>query len=185
MPCFRQACNSRGALVRCSPAAMSGLGCKSAVLLCVLLNAVNSLSGMSPTIEFNRDIRPIFSDRCFTCHGPDAATRKTKMRLDMESTAKVELRGGRRSIVPGNPDASEIYRRISSDDKAVRMPPAYMGKEKLTPREIALIRDWIAQGATWEPFWSFIPPKRAAAPRVKDSTWVRNPIDAFILSRLE
>ena len=138
-----------------------------------------------PTIDFNRDIRPIFSDKCFTCHGPDAATRKTKMRLDIESNAKIELRGGRRSIVPGDPDASEIYRRVSSDNKTVRMPPAYLGREKLTAREISLIRDWIAQGAKWEPFWSFIPPKRPPMPAVKDSAWVRNPIDAFILSRLE
>ena len=138
-----------------------------------------------PTIDFNRDIRPIFSDKCFTCHGPDAATRKTKMRLDIESTAKIELRGGRHSIVPGDPDASEIYRRVSSDNKTVRMPPAYLGREKLTAREISLIRDWIAQGAKWEPFWSFIPPKRPPLPAVKDSAWVRNPIDSFILSRLE
>ena len=138
-----------------------------------------------PTIDFNRNIRPILSDKCFTCHGPDAATRKTKMRLDIESAAKIELRGGRHSIVPGDPDASEIYRRISSDNKAVRMPPAYLGREKLTAREIALIRDWIAQGAKWEPLWSFIPPKRPPMPAVKDSAWVANPIDAFILRRLE
>ncbi len=107
------------------------------------------------------------------------------MRLDIESGAKVEVRGGRRSIVPGDPDASEIYRRISSENKAVRMPPAYMGREKLTARQISLIRDWIAQGAKWEPFWSFIPPKRPPLPAVKDTAWVRNPIDNFILSRLE
>lgn len=146
---------------------------------------VHSPCATASTVEFNRDIRPIFSDKCFTCHGPDAATRKTKMRLDMESTAKIELRGGRRSIVPGDADASEIYRRISSEDKAVRMPPAYLGRESLTPHQIALIRDWIAQGAKWEPFWSFIPPKRPLLPAVKNSAWVRNPVDAFILSRLE
>jgi hypothetical protein len=138
-----------------------------------------------PAIEFNRDIRPIFSDKCFTCHGPDAANRKTKMRLDMESAAKIELRPGRRSIVPGNPDASEIYRRISSDNKAVRMPPAYLGRDKLSAHEIALIRDWIAHGAQWQPFWSFIPPKRPPLPAVNNSAWVRNPIDSFILNRLE
>jgi hypothetical protein len=136
-------------------------------------------------IEFNRDIRPIFSDKCFTCHGPDAATRKTKMRLDIESMAKIELRPGHRSIAPGDPESSEIYRRISSDNKTVRMPPAYLGREKLTPREISLVRDWIAQGATWQPFWSFIPPKRPPVPAVKNSAWIRNPVDAFILSRLE
>jgi hypothetical protein len=138
-----------------------------------------------PAIEFNRDIRPIFSDKCFTCHGPDAATRKTKMRLDMESAAKIELHPGHRSIVPGDPDSSEIYRRISSGDKAVRMPPAYLGRDKLSAREIALIRDWIAQGAKWQPFWSFIPPKRPPLPAVKNSAWVRSPIDTFILNRLE
>ena len=153
-------------------------------ILASLAIAPAALSG-PPTIEFNRDIRPIFSDKCFTCHGPDAANRKTKMRLDIESSAKIEVRGGRRSIAPGDPDASEIYRRISSDNKAVRMPPAYLGREKLTAGEISLIRDWIAQGAKWEPFWSFIPPKRPPLPAVKNSAWVRNPIDAFVLSRLE
>ncbi len=171
--------------MRGSAAIVSALKYHRPIPLFFLFIALGSLSGMASPVEFNRDIRPIFSDRCFTCHGPDAATRKTKMRLDMESTAKIELRGGRRSIVPGDPEASEIYRRISSDNKAVRMPPAYMGREKLTPREIGLIRDWIAQGANWEPFWSFIPPKRPALPQVKDSAWVRNPIDSFILSRLE
>jgi len=155
------------------------------LLFAAMAGIINSVPATASTVEFNRDIRPIFSDRCFTCHGPDAATRKTKMRLDMESAAKIELRGGRRSIVAGDPGASEIYRRISSDDKAVRMPPAYLGRESLTPREIALVRDWIAQGAKWEPFWSFIPPKRPPVPAVKNSEWVRNPVDAFILSRLE
>ncbi|HEY6989097.1 MAG TPA: DUF1553 domain-containing protein [Bryobacteraceae bacterium] len=156
-------------------------------LLTIVLSLANAPASLAeqPTVEFNRDIRPIFSDKCFTCHGPDATNRKTKMRLDIESGAKVEVRGGHRSIVAGDPDASEIYRRISSDNKAVRMPPAYLGREKLTAREISLIRDWIAQGAKWEPFWSFIPPKRPPLPAVKDPAWVRNPIDNFILSRLE
>lgn len=150
--------------------------------LFLLFAAAHSLSAR---VEFNRDIRPILSDKCFTCHGPDATNRKTKMRLDMESTAKIELRGGRRSIVPGNPEASEIYRRISSDNKAQRMPPAYLGHDKLNPKQIELVRQWIAEGAEWQPFWSFIPPKRPTAPAVKNAQWVRNPIDAFILARLE
>jgi hypothetical protein len=150
-----------------------------------LLAFVSTARPDPPAIEFNRDIRPIFSDKCFTCHGPDAANRKTKMRLDIESAAKIELRPGHRSIVPGDPDSSEIYRRVSSGDKAVRMPPAYLGRDKLSEREIALIRDWIAQGAAWRPFWSFIPPRRPPLPAVKNDAWVRNPIDHFILSRLE
>jgi hypothetical protein len=137
------------------------------------------------TIQFNRDIRPILSDQCFTCHGPDVANRKTKMRFDIESGAMIELRGGKHAIVPGDPGRSEMVRRITSDNKAIRMPPAYAGRNKLSDHQIDLIRTWIAQGAHWEPFWSFIPPKRPPIPTVKDATWVRNPIDNFILSRLE
>lgn len=152
-------------------------------LLFVLL--LLPVEGNAAGVDFNRDIRPILSDKCFTCHGPDAANRKTKMRLDMESTAKIELRNGHRSIVPGDPEASEIYKRISSESKTLRMPPAYMGRDKLKPREIELVKQWIAEGAEWKPFWSFIPPQRPALPKVRNAAWVRNPIDAFILSRLE
>jgi hypothetical protein len=135
-------------------------------------------------IEFNRDIRPILSDKCFTCHGPDAANRKTKVRFDIESGALIELKEGRHAIVAGDPDHSEIIRRITSDDKAVRMPPAYMGREKLTDREIGLIREWIAQGAEWQPFWSFIPPQRPAVPVIANPQWARNPIDYFVFAKL-
>src|SRR5579871_5409532 len=90
------------------------------------------------TVEFNRDIRPILSDKCYTCHGPDAANRKTKLRFDIESGAKIELAKGRLAIVAGDPERSEVYRRVSSSDTALRMPPAYTGREKLTDREIDL-----------------------------------------------
>jgi len=134
--------------------------------------------------EFNRDIRPILSDKCFTCHGPDAANRKTKLRFDIESGAMIELREGRHAIVPGNPDQSEMVRRITSIDKGVRMPPAYMGREKLSDKEIALIREWIAQGAKWEPFWSFIPPQRGTVPTIANPQWAKNPIDNFVFAKL-
>lgn len=137
------------------------------------------------TVEFNRDIRPILSDKCFTCHGPDAANRKTKLRFDLEPVAKSELRKGVRAIAPGDPIHSEMFRRITSTNKAMRMPPAYAGKEKLTDRQIDLIRRWIEQGAPWEPFWSFIPPRRAPLPVVEQRDWPRNPIDFFVLSRLQ
>ncbi len=136
-------------------------------------------------IEFNRDIRPILSDKCFTCHGPDAANRKTKLRFDIESGALIELHAGKHAIVAGEPDKSEMYRRISSTDKSFRMPPAYMGRDRLSDREIQAIREWIAQGAQWSPFWSFAAPKRPVLPAVQTQGWVRNPIDSFILSRLE
>ncbi len=151
-------------------------------LACILL-ACGAASAAE--VSFNRDIRPILSDRCFPCHGPDAANRKTKLRFDIESGASITLANGKHAIVAGHPEQSEIVRRISSDDKAVRMPPAYAGKDKLTAREISLVRDWIAQGAKWEAFWSFIPPTRPALPEVTDRNWPRNPIDYFVLSRLE
>src|ERR1700722_8887283 len=106
-----------------------------------------AFTGAADPVEFNRDIRPILSDKCFTCHGPDAANRKTKLRFDIESSAKIALTGGRVSIVAGDPAASEVYRRISAENAGIRMPPAYAGKEKLTGHEIDLIRNWISQGA--------------------------------------
>jgi len=137
------------------------------------------------TIEFNREIRPILSDKCFTCHGPDAAKRKTKLRFDIESGALIELQNGKHAIVPGDPDKSEMFRRVSSADKAIRMPPAYLGHDRLSDKEIQLIKEWIVQGAKWSPFWSFAPPKQPPLPAVQNANWARNPIDAFILSRLE
>ena len=148
----------------------------------VLLGAI---APAAEPIEFNRDIRPILSDKCFTCHGPDAANRKTKVRFDIESGALIELREGKHAIVAGDPDKSEIYRRVSSSDKAYRMPPAYMGRDKLSDHEIQLIQDWISQGAKWSPFWSLAAPKRPPLPTVQARQWTRNPVDYFILSKLE
>ncbi|HBY61358.1 MAG TPA: hypothetical protein DEH78_16170 [Solibacterales bacterium] len=136
-------------------------------------------------VRFNRDVRPILSDRCYACQGPDRANRKTKMRLDGESDAKADLGKGRFAIVAGAPEKSEIWKRIVSPNRTLRMPPAYLGHEALQPREAAIIRQWIEQGAKYEPHWAFVPPARPAAPAVREAAWVRNPIDAFILSRLE
>ncbi len=136
-------------------------------------------------LEFNRDVRPILSDRCFACHGPDKNNRKSKLRLDVEAEAMADLGKGKFGFVPGSPERSEVYKRISSTNKGLRMPPAYMGHDRLTDREIETIRTWIKQGAQYQRHWSFIPPKRAPLPAVQDQEWVRNPIDAFILGRLE
>ncbi|MGH9720026.1 MAG: DUF1549 domain-containing protein, partial [Bryobacteraceae bacterium] len=134
-------------------------------------------------VEFSRDIRPILSDKCYTCHGPDSANRNIKLRLDSESGALADL-GGHRAIVPGNTAASELVRRITAENKAVRMPPAYSGVT-LTDREIGLLRRWIEQGARWQKHWSFIPPRRANLPASKQAQWPRNAIDHFVLARLE
>src|SRR5687767_6257617 len=134
-------------------------------------------------IDFNRDIRPILSDKCFHCHGPDAVAKKIPLRLDSEAAAKTSI-GGRHAIVAGDPSASELVRRITADQPARRMPPAYSGL-KLTDAEIATLESWIAQGAPWQKHWSFNPPGRHVLPGVKNSSWSRNAIDRFVLARLE
>jgi len=139
--------------------------------------------GIAATVEFNRDIRPILSDKCYTCHGPDKGNRKSLLRFDNEAGAKADL-GGHFAIVPGDPGKSEMVRRVSAENKALRMPPVYSGVT-LSEREIGLIRDWVAQGAVWEKHWSFIPPKRREPPSVSKPQWVRNPVDAFVLQRLD
>src|SRR5579862_1925096 len=147
--------------------------------LCVFLAAA-LIPSAAQEVEFNRDIRPILSDKCFTCHGPDAANRKTKLRFDIESEARIELKNGGFAIVPGSPEKSEVMRRITSADTPRRMPPAYAGRERPSDREIDLVRRWIAEGAIWQSFWSFIPPRRPTLPDVRQVNWPRNPIDRFI-----
>jgi hypothetical protein len=137
----------------------------------------------SPTVEFNRDIRPILSDRCYQCHGPDGARRKANLRLDQESSTQSE-RDGHRAITPGDLEASELYRRITAEDDSERMPPVKSGKT-LSAAEVERIGRWITEGAKWQPHWAFIAPKSPPAPHVRGEGWARNPIDAFILGRLE
>ncbi len=127
-------------------------------------------------VEFNRDIRPIFSDRCFTCHGPDAGNRQAGLRLDQEAAAKSELRG-KYAIVPGDPARSELMRRITSENKTLRMPPAYAGHDALRAADIERIRLWITQGAQWQKHWSFLPPVRPGGA-------ASGSIDALVRDRL-
>ncbi len=135
-------------------------------------------------LEFNRDIRPILSDNCFACHGFDANTREAGLRLDTLEGATLELRTGGAAIVPGKPAQSKLLARVTSHDPGFVMPPPVTEK-KLTAEQIDKLRLWIEQGAHYQDHWSLIPPKRPAVPQVKNRQWVRNPIDAFILARLE
>ncbi|HXB69389.1 MAG TPA: DUF1553 domain-containing protein [Candidatus Acidoferrales bacterium] len=137
-----------------------------------------------PPIQFNRDIRPILSERCYTCHGPDERKRLSKLRLDVEADAKGD-RGGHAAIVPGQPASSELIRRITSTDEAHRMPPAYSGAARLSSREIDLLTRWIQQGALWQKHWAFIPPARPELPEISDRGRPKNPIDYFVMARLE
>jgi hypothetical protein len=134
-------------------------------------------------VDFNRDIRPILSLKCYACHGPDGEARAVGLRLDLRAEA-VKDRSGRRAVAPGNPAASRAYVRITAPEPAQRMPPPRSG-HSLTPREIQLIKAWIEQGAPYAEHWAFKAPQRPALPQVKTSGWVRNPVDAFILARLE
>jgi len=146
--------------------------------------AAGATAAPNDPIQFNRDIRPILSEHCFTCHGPDDSKRQSKLRLDLENFAKGDL-GGHAAVVPGEPGSSEMIRRVSSSDVARRMPPAWSGAAKLQDREIDLLTRWIAQGAQWEKHWSFIPPVRTAPPQVSDRAWPKNPIDNFVMARLD
>lgn len=134
-------------------------------------------------IRYNRDIRPILSENCFPCHGTDSAARKAGLRLDHFETATNKLEDGTFALVPGQPKKSELIRRISATDDD-QMPPERINKT-LRPAQKELLKRWIARGAKYEPHWAFIPPHKAPVPKVKNTKWVRNPIDNFILARLE
>jgi len=131
-----------------------------------------------PRLGYNEHIRPILSDNCFACHGPEKNHREADLRLDQRDSA-VESE----AIIPGKPDESELVRRILSADPDERMPPPQSHK-KLTAVQKELIKRWIAEGAEYEPHWAYITPKRPETPIVKNSAWVRNAIDAFILQTL-
>ena len=137
-------------------------------------------------IDFNRDIKPILSNVCYKCHGPDPAERKggtDGLRLDTYAGATADL-GDRAAIVPGDADKSELVLRISTQDPNELMPPPSSGR-KLTPREVRLLTDWVRQGAKYVQHWSYVKPIRPAVPVVKDTAWPRNAIDNFLLARLE
>ncbi len=134
-------------------------------------------------IDFSREIRPILSDNCFQCHGPDEKHRLANLRLDIREGAFAQRRNGS-IIVPGDSAKSLLFQRINHADKARRMPPA-MAERTLSDKQIDLIRRWIDSGAQWQTHWAFTPPQRLEAPAVSNAKWVRNPIDAFVLARLD
>ena len=135
-------------------------------------------------IDSDRDIRPIFAENCLTCHGPDAANRQAGLRLDTREGATALLSDDRQAIVPGDSKSSTLVERISSQDPADRMPPPDAG-EPLSDHAVQLLRRWIDQGAVWQKHWAYRPVELAPVPEVTGGNWLRNPIDAFVLSRLE
>ncbi len=160
------------------------------VVVCVLagpIAATENPSASAPTkkkISYSRDIQPILSANCFLCHGPDPEDRKAKLRLDLPEEATKKMRSGYTPIVPGKPEESEVVVRIFSQEETEVMPPPGNHKS-LKEEEKKLLKEWIAQGAKYEKHWAFVVPKRPALPQVKNETWARNPIDWFVLARME
>ncbi len=135
-------------------------------------------------VSYNREVRPILADTCFKCHGPDAKVRQAGLRLDSFEGATAKLEAGGAAIVPGDTGASRLVRRITSKDPKFMMPPPDSGRT-LSPAQIETLVAWVGQGAEYQKHWSLIAPVRVEPPRVRDEGWVRNPIDRFILARLE
>src|SRR5688572_24570704 len=165
----------------------------------LLLLLVLCASAAEPSVEFNRDVRPILADHCFQCHGPDANQRQADLRLDMPEAAAANREGGP-VVVAGQPDQSELWRRITSADADERMPPPDKGR-KLTDSEVTTLKQWILNGARFEKHWSLLPIDQPTLPQVAgthrvplphDGTrsvptteFATGPLDTFILARLQ
>ncbi len=150
----------------------------AAIAVIVLAVGLSSASAAEP-IEYNRDIRPILAEHCFACHGADSASRKADLRLDQRAAA-IDMG----AVEPGEPDDSELIARIVSDDADLLMPPPET-KKPLSPQQIALLRNWVEQGAEYQLHWSFLPPDQPKVPAVNHAAWIRNDIDRFVLAELE
>lgn len=135
-------------------------------------------------VDFNQHIRPILSTNCYVCHGPDISTREAGLRLDLRDSATVILESGVAAVVPGDHEASELIRRVSTSNEDDRMPPAEV-KKTLSEYEIGLLKRWIDQGAEWKNHWSFEPVAASVPPSVYKKKYIDNDIDRFIVNRLE
>lgn len=169
------------------------IACVGPLGACALLGALTgapsaargpAVTPVARAIDFNRDVRPILSQNCFACHGPDAEAREAGLRLDVRDAAISALESGARAIVPGDPGASEVLRRLTAADGAERMPPPESGKS-LSPGQVETLRRWIEGGAEYRRHWSFEPPVRPRLPAVSDEAWCATEIDRFVLARLD
>jgi len=163
-------------------------GLAAGIISCHSSNSKSVASEDIPeVVSYNFNIRPILSDKCFKCHGPDANKRKADLRLDLPEGAFAALKDepSAHAIVPGNPEASELYRRITSPDSDQLMPTPTSHLKRLSPYEVALIKKWIKQGAKYEKHWAFVAPKLPAIPDVSDKAWPKNEIDYFVRFKQE
>ena len=148
-----------------------------------LAGLVWAQGGKSGKVDFLREVRPILSDNCFACHGPDAGTRMAEVRFDTKEGAFAKGPNGP-LIVPGDAKASRLFIRVAHEKAAMKMPPAASGKT-LTAAQVETLRKWIDEGAEWATHWSYAAPRRPELPAVSDEKWARNPIDRFVLARLD
>ena len=149
----------------------------------IALSLAFAASAQAGRVSYNRDVRPILSENCFHCHGQDPKHREADLRLDERDSA-VAINDGSAAIFPGDPARSAIIQRMLSKDPDEVMPPP-KSHRSVTPAQVEVIRRWIAEGAEYERHWSFVPPKRAEAPALKDARWAKTGFDRFILARLE
>jgi len=160
---------------------------KALLVALIPLAAADFSNGRAATpekLDFNHHIKPLLSDRCFACHGPDEKSRKGKLRLDTKDGAFKALDGGMFVIKPSDAAHSELVRRITSTDPDEMMPPP-KSNLALSKHEVELFKRWVQQGAEWKKHWSFIPVEDVKVPSVKNKKWPRNDIDRFVLARLE
>jgi mono/diheme cytochrome c family protein len=146
--------------------------------------AIHRAATTARSVSFNETIQPILSENCYACHGPDPGARKAGLRLDRAEFAFVAHEKFGPAIIRGNPDKSPLVHRIESNNPKERMPPPEAHRT-LKPEQVAVLRRWVKEGAVYEEHWSFIAPRRPAIQETKNRQWARNPIDSFILSRLE
>ena len=156
----------------------------AAVWASSLVFAAFPVLAANPPVDYNRQVRPVLSDKCYACHGPDESHREAGLRLDVRDEALAPADSGKPAIVPGKPDESALVKRVFATRAGTVMPPPKTGKS-LTASEKQALRDWVAQGAKYQTHWAFQTPARPPLPKVKNASWVRNPIDRFILARLE
>lgn len=155
--------------------------CRIGWLITMTCNCI--AAAPSGEVDFNRDVRPILSDKCYFCHGPDEKARKAKLRLDTREGV-FRIKEGKAVVTPGKSSESELIRRITADDPDDHMPPVDSNRT-LTALQIETLKRWVDQGAKWKSHWAFVPPRRAEPPAVHQSDWPINSIDRFILARLE
>ena len=154
------------------------------ILAALTICTVSASVQASDNVDFDRQIRPILSEHCYACHGPDHRQRRGGLRLDQQQATRQQLPSGRLAIVPGNPAASLVWQRITAPSASMRMPPVKSGKA-LNAVEKELIRNWIQQGASWQTHWSYTSPVRPRLPLSREDKWQRQPVDTFVFAGLK